>query len=151
MKTHWKVLFGFSVILNIVFIIGFVSVAHFGKNAIFNIITGNHYPMIILSPAGFRKWNETNNITKQEKRQQILKQKQIIQEIRINLMAGKISEQEFAIQMNKLHELQHSNFKLFVADFPKYWNSLSEKKRNKYIRHLRDYHHDDEDDWELED
>jgi hypothetical protein len=134
MRKRWKILLSVSLILNILFVVGIVNFARFGKGHIGRLLSGNTYTLSILSRDGVKSWRKYNRNLGYRFKNDMRAQRGAFYDVRKLLSKGKIDEQQFRVKMDKIHELRQKNYQRFLQTFPTYWNGLTDKQRKKYMK-----------------
>ena len=137
MRKRWKILLTVSLILNILFIGSVVGFAKHGKQRIRGFLSGNVYPMHLLTHKGVKQWKHYEKKNGYDVKSDFRAQRKNVTDLIIMLRGGEINEKKFLQKMEKVHKLQHENYKRFLTIFPEYWNNLTKKQRKKYVKKIR--------------
>lgn len=137
MAKKWKALLVFSLLINLFVIMGVVKFSNFGTDRIAMILSGNIYPINLLSHDGVNKWRKHERMQGYDLDQDVKNKETIILDLLVMLKNGGISPQLFKLKMTELHTINSNNFDRFVNDFPNYWNGLTPEKRTQYIKTIK--------------
>ena len=137
MRKRWKVLLMLSLILNMVFIGSVIGFTKHGKQKLRGFLSGNVYPMYLLTHKGVKQWQRHEKKSGYDVKTDFKAQRRNANDLIIMLRAGEINEKEFLQKMQKIHNLQHKNYKRFSTGFPEYWNTLTKKQRRRYAKKIR--------------